>query len=161
MPHLNAAYNLARWLTRDEHAAEDAVQEAYYRAARYFKSFRGGDGRVWFLSVVRRTCFDSLEKRRMQGAVAYCDDIHDQGDETLNPEFLAMRQCDAEQVRTALDELPPQLREVIALRELEGLTYQEIATVTEVAIGTVMSRLSRGRQQLQQRLAATQERGAS
>jgi RNA polymerase sigma-70 factor (ECF subfamily) len=154
LPHLDAAYNLARWLTQDAHAAEDVVQEAYFRAVRYFSSFRGGDGRAWLLSVVRRTAFDWLAKKRAQGAVVYDEDIHDRGDESLNPEFLAIRKCDETIVRQALEELPPQLREVIVLRELEGLSYQEIAAVTEVPIGTVMSRLSRGRQQLQRRLAS-------
>jgi RNA polymerase sigma factor (sigma-70 family) len=157
LPHLDAAYNLARWLTRDEHAAEDVVQEAYYRAARYFGSFRGGDGRGWLLGVVRRTAFDWLTKRRAQVAVAFNEDVHDQGDESSNPEYLAIRKCDQERVREALEELPPQLREVVVLRELEGLSYQEIAVVTEIPIGTVMSRLSRGRRQLQGRLASCPE----
>ena len=153
LPHLDAAYNLARWLTQDEHAAEDVVQEAYYRAARYFGSFRGGDGRVWLLGVVRRASFDWLTKRRSQAAVVFDEDIHDRGDESSNPEFLAIRECDQACVRQALEELPPQFREVILLREFEGLSYQEIAAVTEIPIGTVMSRLSRGRRQLQERLA--------
>jgi RNA polymerase sigma factor (sigma-70 family) len=157
LPHLDAAFNLARWLTRDEHAAEDVVQEAYLRAARYFGSFRGGDGRAWLLGVVRRASFDWLAKRRAHVTVAYNEDVHDQGDESSNPEFLAIRKCDAAQVRQAVEELPPPLREVIVLRELEGLNYQEIATVTEVPIGTVMSRLSRGRQQLQRLLASCPE----
>ena len=157
LPHLDAAYNLARWLTRDDHAAEDVVQEAYYRAARYFGSFRGGDGRVWLLSVVRRASYDWLTKRRAQVAVAFDEDLHHRHDDSTNPEFLAIRKCDRERVRQALDELPPQLREVILLRDLEGLSYQEIASVTEIPIGTVMSRLSRGRKQLQGRLASYPE----
>ncbi len=157
LPHLDAAYNLARWLIRDEHAAEDVVQEAYYRAARYFHSFRGGNGRAWLLGVVRRASFDWLTKRRAQVALVFNEDIHDRGDESSNPEFLAIRQCDQERVRQALEELVPQLREVIVLRELEGLSYEEIASVTEIPIGTVMSRLSRGRRQLQSRLASCPE----
>jgi RNA polymerase sigma-70 factor (ECF subfamily) len=160
LPHLDAAWNLARWLTRDFHAAEDVVQEAYYRAARYFASFRGGDGRAWLLGVVRRAAFDWLAKRQAQGTVVFHEAIHDRGDESSNPEFLAIRKCDQVRVRQALEELPPPLREVIVLRELEGLSYQQIATVTEVPIGTVMSRLSRGRQQLQGRLASGPEGGA-
>jgi RNA polymerase sigma factor (sigma-70 family) len=154
LPHLDAAFNLARWLTQDEHAAEDVVQEAYYRAARYFGSFRGGDGRAWLLGVVRRASFDWLSKRKSQAAVVYNEDVHDRGDESSNPEILAIRQCDEARVREALEELPPQLREAIVLRELEGLSYQEIAAVTETPIGTVMSRISRGRQHLQRLLAA-------
>jgi RNA polymerase sigma-70 factor (ECF subfamily) len=157
LPHLDAAYNLARWLTRDEHAAEDVVQEAYFRAARYFSSFRGGDARAWLLGVVRRASFDELAKRRVQLAVVYDEEVHDRADESSNPEFLAIRKCDVALVRQALEEMPPQLREVIVLRELEGMSYQEIAAVTEAPIGTVMSRLSRGRQQLQRRLVSCPE----
>ncbi|WP_202947263.1 sigma-70 family RNA polymerase sigma factor [Zavarzinella formosa] len=157
LPHLNAAHNLARWLTRDDHAAEDVVQEAYYRAARYFNSFRGDEGRVWLLSVVRRVAFDWLAKQRAQSAAVFNEEFHDRGDESSNPEFRAIQKCDQESVRQAVEELSPPLREVIVLRELEGLSYQEIAKVIEVPIGTVMSRLSRGRQQLQQRLASPPE----
>jgi RNA polymerase sigma-70 factor (ECF subfamily) len=157
VPHLDAAYNLARWLTQDEHAAEDVVQEAYFRAARYFGSFRGGDGRAWLLAVVRRASFDWLAKQQSHAALAFDENLHDRDDESANPAFQAIRQCEQEAVRTAVAELPPQLREAIVLRELEGLSYQEIATVTEVPIGTVMSRISRGRQQLQRRLAACPE----
>ena len=157
LPHLDAAYNLARWLTQDEHAAEDVVQEAYFRAARYFGSFRGGDGRPWLLGVVRRASFDWLAKQRAQAAVVFDEDVHDRGDESSNPELLAIREYDQARVRQALEELPPQLREVIVLRELEGLSYHQIAAVTEVPIGTVMSRLSRGRRQLQGQLASCPE----
>jgi RNA polymerase sigma factor (sigma-70 family) len=160
LPYLDAAYNLARWLTQDEHAAEDVVQEAFFRAARYFGSFRGGDGRAWLLSVVRRASFDWLAKRRTQTAVVFNEEVHDPRDESLNPEFLAIRKCDQASVRKALDDLPPELRESIVLRELEGLSYKEIAAVTEVPIGTVMSRLSRGRRQLQWRLAPCPEEEA-
>ncbi len=154
LPHLDAAFNLARWLTQDEHAAEDVVQEAYLRAARYFGSFRGGDGRPWLLGVVRRAAFDWLSAHRGQGAVTFNEDIHDQGDEAADPQQLAFRKSDQHSVRQAVEELPLPLREVIVLRELEGMSYQQIATLTDVPIGTVMSRLSRGRAQLQQRLAA-------
>jgi RNA polymerase sigma-70 factor (ECF subfamily) len=157
LPHLNAAYNLARWLTKDDHAAEDVVQEAYYRAARYFGSFRGGDGRAWLLGVVRRTSFDWMASRSGPVALMLDQDVHDREDELSNPAFLAIRRDEQERVRTALEELPPQLREVIVLRELEGMSYQEIAAVVEIPIGTVMSRLSRGRRQLQGRLASRLE----
>src|SRR5580765_2964548 len=102
LPFLDAAYNLARWLTQDEHAAEDVVQEAYLRAARYFDSFRGGDGRPWLLGVVRRASFDWLAKQRAQSAAVFNEDLHDRGDESSNPEFLAIRQCDQESIRHAL-----------------------------------------------------------
>ncbi len=158
LPHLDTAYNLARWLTQDDHAAEDVVQEAYLRAAQYFASFRGGDGRAWLLGVVRRASFDWLSRRRAQPAIAFNEDIHDAGDESSNPVVLALRKCDQEVVRQALEELPTHFREVMVLRELEGMSYLEIAELTETPIGTVMSRLARGRQQLQQRLASCSDR---
>jgi RNA polymerase sigma factor (sigma-70 family) len=154
LPHINAAYNLARWLTQDEHAAEDVVQEAYFRAARYFASFRGGDGRPWLLGVVRRTAFDWFSDHRGKGAVTFDEDLHDRGDNSSDPFQVAIRKSDQLSVRRALEELPLPLREVLVLRELEGMTYQQIATSIEVPIGTVMSRLKRGRAQLQWRLAA-------
>ena len=152
LPHLDAAYNLARWLTGDEHAAEDVVQEAFFRAARFFASFRGGDGRTWLLAVIRRASFDWLRKRR-GGAASFDENIHDRGDESMNPESLMIRQDDTQLLRDALEELPPEFREIIVLRELEGLSYQQIAVVIDVPVGTVMSRLSRARRQLQRRLA--------
>jgi RNA polymerase sigma factor (sigma-70 family) len=154
LPHLDAAYNLARWLTQNEHAAEDVVQEAYLRAARYFSSFRGGDARPWLLGVVRRAAFDWLSKNRGPGVLVFNEELHDRGDESSNPEQLALRKSDQASVRRALEELPLPLREVVVLRELEGMSYQQIAALTEIPIGTVMSRLSRGRQQLQKRLAS-------
>ena len=154
LPHLDAAYNLARWLIKDQHAAEDVVQEAFLRAARYFESFRGGDGRAWFLSVIRRASFDWLKKQRAHDFVELSEELHAPSDLSANPEILAIRKCDREIMTQALEELPPQLREVIVLRELEGMSYQEIAAVTDVPVGTVMSRLSRVRHQLQVRLAS-------
>jgi RNA polymerase sigma factor (sigma-70 family) len=159
LPHLNAAYNLAWWLTRDEHAAEDVVQEAFLRAARYFGSFRGGDGRAWLLTVVRRASFDWLTKHRGQSMEVFSEEMHAPADESTNPAYVAIRHCEQQLVRTALEELPEQLREVVVLRELEGLSYQEIATVAEVPVGTVMSRLSRGRRRLQERLTADSKGG--
>jgi RNA polymerase sigma-70 factor (ECF subfamily) len=153
LPHLDAAYNLARWLTRDEHAAEDVVQEAYFRAAKFFATFRGGDGRTWLLAVVRRASFDWLQKQRAWAVARFDEEVHGHGDESLNPEHLALRSADRHLLRRALEELPPESREVVVLRELEGLSYQQIAAVTEVPLGTVMSRLSRARKQLQRRLA--------
>jgi RNA polymerase sigma factor (sigma-70 family) len=153
LPHLDAAYNLARWLTRDEHAADDVVQEAFFRAAKFFASFRGGDGRTWLLAVVRRASYDWMAKRRVGAAASYDEDAHAPADESLNPESLAVRTADQQLLRQALEELPPEFREAVVLRELEGLSYQQIAAVAGVPIGTVMSRLSRARKQLQQRLA--------
>lgn len=157
VPHIDAAFNLARWLTQDAHAAEDVVQESYLRAARYFHSFHGGDGRPWLLGIVRRTAFDWLGKYRSEAIASYNDETHDRGDDSMNPASLAIREDEQQSVRSALEDLPPQLREAIVLRELEGLSYQEIATVAQVPIGTVMSRISRGRRQLQQRLAGSSQ----
>jgi RNA polymerase sigma-70 factor (ECF subfamily) len=153
LPHLDAAYNLARWLTRDEHGAEDVVQEAFYRAARFFAGFRGSDGRTWLLAVVRRASYDWLQKqRRWTASAPFDEDAHSpsKGDD---PEVLAIRKADVDLLRRVVEDLPTEYREVIVLRELEGLSYQQIATVTEVPLGTVMSRLSRARKQLQKRLA--------
>jgi RNA polymerase sigma factor (sigma-70 family) len=154
LPHLDAAYNLACWLTQDEHAAEDVVQEAYLRAARYFGSFRGGDGRPWLLAVVRSAAFDWLSNHRSENAVTFNEDVPDRGENSSDPLQVAMRESDQLSVRRALEELPLPFREVVVLRELEGMSYQQIAALTEVPVGTVMSRLSRGRAQLQRRLAA-------
>jgi RNA polymerase sigma factor (sigma-70 family) len=153
LPHLDAAYNLARWLARDPHAAEDIVQEAFCRAARYFASFRGGDGRTWLLAVVRRAAYDWLTERRAWPAATFDDDALGPADESFDPEHLAVRQADREMLRRALEELPAEFREVTVLRELEGLSYQQIAAVAGVPIGTVMSRLSRARRQLRDWLA--------
>ncbi len=157
LPHLDAAYNLARWLTQDEHAADDVVQEAYMRAQRYFASFRGGDGRAWMLGIVRRASFDWLSKWRGHATVSFDEDFHDQADDSRTPDREVIAKGEQASVRTALEQLPPPLREAIVLREIEGLSYQQIATVAEIPIGTVMSRLARGREQLQRRLASCGE----
>ena len=151
LPHLDAAYNLARWLTRDEHAAEDVVQDAFLRAAKYFEAFRGGDGRPWLLGIVRRASFDWLAARKASPA-SFDNARHDIGDDAANPERLAIRSGEQASVRQAVEELPLELREAIVLREFEGLSYQEIAAVAGIPVGTVMSRLSRGRQRLRERL---------
>jgi RNA polymerase sigma-70 factor (ECF subfamily) len=159
LPHLDAVYNLARWLTQDEHAADDVVQEAYLRAARYFASFRGGDGRAWMLGIVRRASYDWLSKWRGHRTVSFDEDFHDQADDSPTPDREAIAKSEQASVRTAVEQLPPPLREAIVLREIEGLSYQQIAAVVEVPIGTVMSRLARGREQLQRRLASCAEEG--
>jgi RNA polymerase sigma-70 factor (ECF subfamily) len=151
LPHLDAAHNLARWLTGDDHSAEDVVQEAFCRALRFFAGFRGGDPRSWLLAVVRRAAYDHLGTRR--GAAVPLEGQHDPPDDSLNPESMAQRHDDRELVRRVVEALPDEFREVIVLRELEGLSYQQIATVVGVPIGTVMSRLARARGQLQRCLA--------
>ena len=151
LPHLDTLQPgpVVDW---DEHAAEDVVQEGTFALTASFR----GDGR-WLLGIIRRASFDWLAKRRAQVAVVFDEVVHDRSDESSNPEFLAVCKCDDELVRQALEELSPPLREVIVLRELEGLSYQHIAALTEVPIGTVMSRLSRGRQQLHRLLTASPE----
>ena len=145
LPHLPAAYNLARWLTRDGHDAEDVVQEAYLRALRAFGGFRGGDGRAWFLAVVRNTCLTWLQRNRPpRPAVPFDEAVHGVPADTPAPP------SGGENLRRAIEDLPAEFREAVVLRELEGLSYKEVAAVTGVPIGTVMSRLSRGRGLLRQ-----------
>src|SRR5260370_16204570 len=154
MPHFDAAYNLARWLTRSGEDADDVVQEAYLRAFTFFDTFRGGDGRGWLLSIVRNTCFTWLRKNRAQELMTEFDEaLHSSGSEAANPEALQLRRVDTEMLRDGLDKLPAEFREVLVLRELEDLSYKEIAGITGVALGTVMSRLSRARRRLHEYLA--------
>jgi RNA polymerase sigma-70 factor (ECF subfamily) len=152
-PHLAAAYNLARWLTGDDHDAEDVVQEAYLRAYRFFDGFRGEDARPWLLAVVRNTCYTWLKRNRPPAPAAPFDEAIHGFDESFNPESLLMRAADREALRQALEALPADSREVLVLRELEGLSYKDIAAVAGVPLGTVMSRLARARLLLKQRLA--------
>lgn len=153
MPHLDAAYNLARWLTRNEHDAQDVVQDAFLRAFRFFDGFRGGNSRSWLLSIVRNTTFTWLEQnRKSELLTSFEEEKHDVEDSGAVPDLLLLRGDDHQAVMQAVSELPAEFREVIVLRELEDLSYKEIAAIAQVPIGTVMSRLARARQQLQQRL---------
>jgi RNA polymerase sigma factor (sigma-70 family) len=154
LPHLPAAYNLARWLTRNDHDAEDVVQEAYVRALRFFDAFHGGDSRPWLLAIVRHTCYTWLQHNRGHEPVTgFDEDIHSLDGEATNPEILLLHRTNQLMLRQALEELPVEFREVIILRELEGLSYKEIAAIAGLPVGTVMSRLARGRKRLQQTLA--------
>jgi RNA polymerase sigma-70 factor (ECF subfamily) len=158
LPHLGAAYNLARWLVRDGHDAEDVVQEAMVRALRHFGGFRGSDARPWLLAIVRNAAWAWLGARRPAEIVELDEDaLHaalvDAGPD-LNPETLAMRRGEKRAIDTAIAALPIVFREALILRELEELAYREIAQVLDVPIGTVMSRLSRGRTLLAASLAA-------
>ena len=150
MPHLDAAYNLARWLTRNDTDAEDVVQEAYLRAFRFFDGFRGGNARAWLLKIVRNTCFTWLRQNRAQEpATEFDEEFHSEESDSASPEKLMLQNADNQLVRQALEELPVEFRETLILRELDGLSYKEIADVTGISIGTVMSRLSRARQRLE------------
>ena len=155
LPHLDAAYNLARWLAGNDHDAEDVAQEASLRAFKFFGSFRGENPRAWLLSIVRNTFYTWLRKHRPpEGTVEISDENLDIEDfsanaETVNPQFV-----DADAVRRAIGDLPVGFREIVILREMEGFSYKEIAELAEVPIGTVMSRLARARKLLQKSLAA-------
>jgi RNA polymerase sigma-70 factor (ECF subfamily) len=155
-PHFDAAYNLARWLTRSPADADDVVQESYLRAFQFFDSFRGGDGRAWLLSIVRNTCYTWIRKNRAYELTTEFDESLHSSD-TSNPETIQLRRADTESVRDALEKLPAEFREVMVLREMEGLSYKEIADIAGIAIGTVMSRLSRARKRLHDALAVPEE----
>jgi RNA polymerase sigma-70 factor (ECF subfamily) len=167
MPHLNAAYNLAHWLARDPHKAEDVVQEAYLRAHKFIESFHGDNGRAWLLAIVRNTFYTSLETLRTDKLNIEFDEAalsshgYDMQVVELDQNYSVDHRLEQEDsrrwVNRALALLPPEFREVIVLRELEELSYKEIASVTGIPIGTVMSRLSRARNLLLQHLKATEE----
>jgi RNA polymerase sigma-70 factor (ECF subfamily) len=155
LPHLDAAYNLARWLTRNEDDAKDMVQEAYLRAFKFFDGFHGVDGRAWLLSTVRNTCFTWLaQNRRSQATTAFDEEIHTVDEDAMNPSTLALKSGDVEMLKKSLDELPDEFREIIVLRELEEMSYKQIAQVIDAPLGTVMSRLARARGRLKQILCS-------
>lgn len=156
LPHLDAAYNLARWLTRNDQDAQDVTQEAFLRAFRFFDGYQGGNMRAWLLTIVRNTCYTWLHQNRPpEAAVEFDEEIHSgemPGD--IDPELQALASADKETLRRALEALPGIFREVLVLRELEGMSYKEIADVASVSIGTVMSRLARARTRLRESLGA-------
>jgi RNA polymerase sigma-70 factor, ECF subfamily len=164
MPHLDAAYNLARWLVKDEHAAEDVVQDAYLRAFRYFDSFHGMDARPWLLGIVRNSCYSWLETaKRSKGQVEFDEEREmDESADTAttpgraeNPETLLMRKAEKAELNAAIRSLPTTFREVLILREIEEMPYDTIAAAMQIPIGTVMSRLSRARSLLRAALETT------
>jgi RNA polymerase sigma-70 factor (ECF subfamily) len=164
LPHLDAAYNLARWLVRNPHDAEDIVQEAYLRAFKFFGGYQGGDARAWVLKIVRNTSYTFLEKNRPADLAEEFDEaIHTVGADrpgAPGAEAALLQSAESRMLHDALDELPVNFREVIVLRELEGMSYKEIAEVMSVPIGTVMSGLARGRDQLRERLLRARDREA-
>jgi RNA polymerase sigma-70 factor (ECF subfamily) len=160
LPHLDAAYNLAFWLTRNEQDAEDVVQEAFLRAFRFYAGFRGGDARVWLLKIVRNTCYTWLhENRPLQHAAEFDEALSLPDSHIPNPEQAVLQNDTRALLRKALEKLPPDYREVLILRELEGMSYKEIAGVTGIPAGTVMSSLYRGRDYLRRALIAVMNGG--
>jgi len=157
MPHFDAAYNLARWLTRSADDANDMVQESYLRAFTYFDGFRGGDARAWLFSIVRNTCYTWLRKNHEQQLMTEFDEALHSAPAESNQEALQMRRADNEMLKQGLEKLPAEFREVLVLREMEDLSYKEIAGITGLAIGTVMSRLSRARRRLHEYLCVPEE----
>ena len=162
LPHLAAAYNLARWLVHNDHDAEDLVQEAFLRAFKSFGGYYGGNSRSWLLTIVRNTCYTWLQNNRVLHVTESIDDHVDElGLDFADPEMLLVQSVDAQIVRQALAELPVEFREVMVLREMEGFSYKEIADVVDLPIGTVMSRLARGRKRLHALLARRMGKEAS
>lgn len=169
LPHLGAAYGLARWLLRNEDEANDAVQEAYLRALRFFGSFRGENGRPWLLRIVRNACYELLARGAV-GAGEGLDALEARPEALaagavlvlpVNPEAAAIERASAELVRRCLRGLPPDYREVLVLREMQGCSYREIAAIAGIPIGTVMSRLSRARRLLQAKIGEGAQREAT
>jgi RNA polymerase sigma-70 factor (ECF subfamily) len=155
LPHLDAAYNLARWLLRHDQDAEDAVQDAFLRAHQAFARFSGTDARAWLLTIVRNVCYTRLREQRRAGSAEEFDDgTHGEMLDFAESNAVAWREVRSELLRQALDRLAPEFREVIVLHEIEGLSYRDIAAIAKLPMGTVMSRLARARQKLQTELAA-------
>jgi RNA polymerase sigma factor (sigma-70 family) len=149
LPHMDAAFNYARWLTRNDADAEDVVQDASVRALRFFSSLRSEDARAWLLTIVRNTWYRRFPRRVEATRIHVAEEeIDDRADASLDPEAQLIQQQTVARVRGALEALPTDFREVLVLRELEGLSYKEIAAVVGVPIGTVMSRLARARERL-------------
>jgi len=155
LPHLDAAYNLARWLTRHDDDAEDVVQTACLRALRFFDGFQGGSARSWLLTIVRNTFYSWVaQHRENELAAPFDEEIHSVESAGSGPEADLLRRADAELLREGFATLPVPFREVMVLREIEGLAYKEIAAIADIPIGTVMSRLARARRHLQAYLIA-------
>jgi RNA polymerase sigma-70 factor (ECF subfamily) len=148
LPHLGAGRALARWLVRNEHDAEDVVQEASLRAFRYFRTFAGGDGRAWFLRIVRNACWDLCDRLAQSPTDVFDEELHSGDQSAFDPEAQVLRTDDGRLLEHAMGALPDRFRKLLVHRELDGLSYRELADVMDVPIGTVMSGLSRARQAL-------------
>jgi RNA polymerase sigma factor (sigma-70 family) len=151
LPHLDAAYNLARWLTHNDEDAQDMVQEACLRAYRFLPNFRGENSRAWLLTIVRNTCYTWIHQQHTNEV--FNEEIHDRESEALDPEKIYIHTIDQEKLKEAIEALPLELREVTVLREFEELSYKEISGIAHIPMGTVMSRLSHARKRLQRSLA--------
>jgi RNA polymerase sigma-70 factor (ECF subfamily) len=154
LPHLDAAYSLARWLTRNDQDAQDVTQESFMRAFRFFDGYQGGNMRAWLLTIVRNTCYTWLRQNQPpDSSVEFDEEIHsEESSGSADPEIQVLANADKETLRRALEELPEIFREVLVLREIEGMSYKEIADVASVSLGTVMSRLARARARLRETL---------
>ena len=155
LPHLNSAFNLARHLTRNDQDAEDIVQEAYLRAFKFYGGFRGGDARPWLLKIIRNTFYNWLQQRPEREPLDFDEDAVSGDQSFANPEEALIQKTSRELLQRALETLPTYCREVLILRELEGMSYKDISEIVGVPTGTVMSRLSRGRARLRQSLAGS------
>jgi len=150
LPHMDAAYNLARWLTRNEHDSQDVVQEAYLRAFRFFDSYKGGDGKSWLLEVVRNTCFTWHRRERRNLATVVFDEAAHTSCVRPNQEEALVDAANRTILQNCIERLPEAFREVLVMRDLEEMSYRQIAEVTGLPTGTVMSRLSRARKRLEE-----------
>lgn len=157
LPHIDAAHNLARWLMHNTQDAEDAVQDAFVRAFRYFDGFRGNDARAWLLRIVRNTCYSNLRQRRAEEPLVPLDETGELLAPNSNPETIVLQRLDIDRLKQILDELPIEFREVMVLRDMEGMSYRDIAEIVEIPIGTVMSRLARARRKIQDLLSLAEE----
>lgn len=157
-PHMRAAFNLARWLVRNDHDAEDIVQESFLKAYKAQESFRGSEAKTWMLSIVRNTAMDFLRRSGSSAVVTWGVQGLEPRDDAPDPERLLLEQSRREQVRAAISHLEPEFREAIVLREMEGMSYKEIAAVLDIPMGTVMSRLSRARNLLLAELGGAKPR---
>jgi RNA polymerase sigma factor (sigma-70 family) len=154
-PHMDAAYNLAQWLLHNEEDAQDVVQEAYLRAFKSFGEFHGSNGRAWLLTIVRNTCYTLLKKNRaIDLPTIFDEEIHASGHESVSPATILEQSEDADLLREAMKKSPVEFREILVLRHQEGLSYNEIADIAQLAPGTVMSRLARARGKFKETVAA-------